>query len=784
MLNLFNFSLNRSIVMQLVNLAIFTVLIIFPPVSNADTETSNKSLKNYAKTLDSIENNLKRKRYDEDEIPNAIKQVAPIKSSASQCIVDEGENVEKLKVDLDSLGKSTKIEPANVRQKRFELNDEILKVEKLLASCRVFVLRSEEILEKLSAEQQKLLSARLFAKSADIKYLILENWNKPSLWLKATQLFLLNNTGIALLSATNILGLLLIILFSLVVSLIVRKQICGYISKKMMHDTFSNHFARSFLAVTAFYAPHLFISLSAAIFCYIITSTVSPVPFISVISYGLPIYFSLIAIIEIFLKPRKPAISFHGLPDNVAKALTRRLKVFILLLFIGYLLFTTLLTQSLPAETLLLSRGIFSFIFVLNLIWAVQLLGQIPRFENTLFIRLGINLVLVSVLIAELLGYRNLSSYVIVAMFGTLFICGLFILLSRLLNELFDGLEKGKRKWQRYVRDSLGVKTRKKLPELNWIRFVLNTSLWLVLITSILSIWGLSETGFQQINLLIVDGFTIGSLKIIPARIFLAIIVLTVLLAVNSWFRAQLERSWLLRTNIDRGAREAVATISGYIGVALALIISLSITGVEFGNLAIIAGALSVGIGFGLQNIVNNFVSGLIILFERPIKTGDWIVVGNTEGFVKRISIRSTQIQTFDQADVIVPNSDLISGQVTNWMLRDVTGRIRVPVGVAYGSDTLLVHSILMDVAQKNPSVVTDGRVPEPKVLFMEFGDSALLFELRVFIKNIDQKFQVNSDLNFAIDAAFREHNIQIPFPQRDVHIKNDLHNGILKRTD
>ena len=784
MSSLFNISLNRSAVIPPINLALFVILVFFVSTSNADNGINQESLQNYAKTLDTIENNLKRNRYSEDEIPKTIKQTTQIKLAASQCILDESTNIKKLNVDLDSLGKQAEIEPAAVKQKRYELNDKILKAEKFLASCRVFVLRSEDVLKNLSAEQQKLLSARLFAKSADIKYLIIENWNKPTLWLQATKSFLLNNTGIELLSVANVLVLLFIILLSFTVSLIVRKKICKHISKKMMHDTFSNYFARSLLAVSAFYTPHLFISLTTAIFCYTITSAISPIPFVSVIAYGLPIYFTLIAIVEIFLKPRKPATSFHGLPDDVAKTLARRIKVFILLLFVGYLLFTTLLSQSLPAETLLLSRGIFTLIFILNLIWAVQLLGQIPRFENTLFIRFGINLVLVSVLIAELLGYRNLSSYVILAVFGTLFVFGLFILLSRLLNELFDGLEKGKRKWQRYVRDSLGFKTRKKLPELTWIRFILNTSLWLVLVASILGIWGLSETGFQQINLIMIDGFSIGSLKIIPARILLAIIVLTVLLAINSWLRTNLERSWLLRTNMDRGAREAVATISGYVGVAFALLISLSITGVEFGNMAIIAGALSVGIGFGLQNIVNNFVSGLIILFERPIKTGDWIVVGSTEGFVKRISIRSTQIQTFDQADVIVPNSDLISGQVTNWMLRDVTGRIRVSVGVAYGSDTFLVHSILMDVAQKSPFVVTDGSVPEPKVLFMEFGDSALLFELRVFIKNIPEKFQVNSDLNYAIDAAFREHNIQIPFPQRDVHIINDSQNVAPKETD
>jgi small-conductance mechanosensitive channel len=784
MSDLCNLFLFRTAAFKVLNLILFIVFVCFTPHASAENGVSLKSVQTYTATLDKIEYNLKRSRYDEGEIPEAIKKITQIKSASTQCITAKSVQIEKFKADLESIGKPSKTEPAAVKHKRGELNKVIVDTEKLLASCQVFILRSDEVLKTLSVEQQKLLSARLFAKSPNIKYLVIENWNKPSLWLKSTQLFLLHSTGIELLSTTDIILLLFIILLSFIVGRFIRNKIVRFISTKIMPDTFSNKFYRSLLAVSGFYAPHLLMSLSAATFCYVMTATVSPVPFISVVAYGLPLYFVFMSVVEIFLNPRKPAVPFHGLPDNVAKSLARRLKLFLLLLFIGYLLFTTLLTQSLPDETLLLSRGILVFVFVLNLIWAMQLLGKIPRFADTMMIRFGVSLVLFIVLIAELLGYRNLSDYVIVAVFGTLFAAGIFILISRLMKELFDGLQKGKRQWQRYIRESLGVKSRKKLPELSWIRFILSFGLWLGLVVVILKIWGLSETGFQKINLILLDGFTVGSLKIIPSRIVFAIITLTVLLALSRWFRAQLERSWLLRTNMDRGAREAVATISGYVGVALALIISLSFSGVEFGNMAIIAGALSVGIGFGLQNIVNNFVSGLILLFERPIKTGDWVVVGNTEGYVKRISIRSTQIQTFDLADVIVPNSDLISGQVTNWMLRDVRGRIRVQIGVAYGSDTLLVQDLLIEVAQKHPLVITDGSVSAPKVLFMAFGDSALLFELRVFIKNIDQRIQVTSDLNFAIDAVFREHEIEVPFPQRDVHIKNDSHNVIPKESE
>ena len=223
---------------------------------------------------------------------------------------------------------------------------------------------------------------------------------------------------------------------------------------------------------------------------------------------------------------------------------------------------------------------------------------------------------------------------------------------------------------------------------------------------------------------------------------------------------------------MESGARDALVTIVGYIMFMFAALAGLAAAGFDFGNIAIIAGALSVGIGFGLQNIVNNFVSGLILLFERPIRKGDWVVVGGTEGFVQNIQIRSTLIRTFDQSDVIVPNSELISNQVTNWMLSSKRGRAIIPVGVAYGSNIEQVRDILLDIAKNNENVIQTGHRIEPRVLFREFGDSSLNFELRVFLKEIEGRLGIISDLNFAIDKAFREANIEIPFPQRDVHVR------------
>ena len=180
--------------------------------------------------------------------------------------------------------------------------------------------------------------------------------------------------------------------------------------------------------------------------------------------------------------------------------------------------------------------------------------------------------------------------------------------------------------------------------------------------------------------------------------------------------------------------------------------------------------AVSVGIGFGLQSIVNNFVSGLILLAERPIKAGDWIIVGNEEGTVKKINVRATEVETFDRATVVIPNSDLISGTVRNWVLGGSMGRVSVVVGVGYGSDADQVRDILIAAAGDHDLVLS---YPAPAAFFLDFGDNALIFRLDAYLADIGKGFGVRSDLRFELLRRFREAGIEIPFPQRDVHIRS-----------
>ncbi|WP_292435392.1 mechanosensitive ion channel domain-containing protein, partial [Mesorhizobium sp.] len=204
----------------------------------------------------------------------------------------------------------------------------------------------------------------------------------------------------------------------------------------------------------------------------------------------------------------------------------------------------------------------------------------------------------------------------------------------------------------------------------------------------------------------------------------------------------------------------------GYAGVALAALVGISAAGIDLSNLALVAGALSLGIGFGLQNVVSNFVSGLILLAERPFKVGDWIVAGDISGTVRKISVRATEIETFQRQSVILPNSNLINNAVGNWTHRNKLGRVDIKVGVAYGSDVKRVHAVLLGICRAHPMVLKN---PEPFVLFANFGPAALEFEIRVFVADVLNGSIVQNDIRFAIFDIFEDEHIEIPSAPRAV---------------
>ncbi|WP_258549256.1 DUF3772 domain-containing protein [Thalassospira profundimaris] len=265
-------------------------------------------------------------------------------------------------------------------------------------------------------------------------------------------------------------------------------------------------------------------------------------------------------------------------------------------------------------------------------------------------------------------------------------------------------------------------------------------------------------------------GIQIGSINFSLRAILIGVLLFLLLLSLMRFFQRMLNTRVLPNTKLDQGLQHSVSAIFGYVGIGLAVLIAVSAAGVDLSNLAIIAGAISVGIGFGMQSIVNNFVSGLILLIERPIKVGDWIVVGADQGFVKDIRVRATEIETFDRSSVVIPNSELISNRVLNWTLKERSGRGIVPIGVSYSADANKVRDILLEMADKRREILS---YPAPQVVFIGFGDSSLDFELRYFLRDIGDVLAVASSIRFEVLERFREEGIEIPFPQRDVNLRD-----------
>jgi small-conductance mechanosensitive channel len=238
----------------------------------------------------------------------------------------------------------------------------------------------------------------------------------------------------------------------------------------------------------------------------------------------------------------------------------------------------------------------------------------------------------------------------------------------------------------------------------------------------------------------------------------------------SAFIRFVLEEDVYPRTRIATGQSYAVSSLLNYAIVAIGFVVALGVLGMDLTKVTVLAGAFGVGIGFGLQSVVNNFVSGLILLFERPIHVGDTVQVGSLQGRVRRIGIRASIVRTMQGAEIIVPNAQLITEQVTNWTLSDQLRRLDLPVGVNYGAAPKKVIELLETVARAHPKVLQD---PAPRGLFMSYGDSSINFELRAWTEQTNT-VQVHSDLTVAIYDAVYAAGISFPFPQRDVRVLSD----------
>jgi potassium efflux system protein len=692
-----------------------------------------------------------------------------IRVNAQKCIDARQEEIDTLKgalalPDDAAAGKAAAADPQT--RKRLE------ELDARMAACSALLLDARTLGDEIRSAQQAVLKFHLLGRGPHIWRVILDNLHQATTLPATLQTFFLERMQLVHLRRNGWLALAALSSLAVVPGLWWRRLW----RKRLMSRPGEGISAGLNTALQACLARRLpaILGLSAATGVLLVLLPLEPVPPAVAVLVSILVYLGGLTVLQALLDPCPPAVPFLSIEPAYSRAVSRRVHGLLFLVLALILVYSTGIHAVLSAAQWDLIRAVFFAVTTAQLVWLVSTLHKAPPPLDSPKLRGLIVLLLLAGLIIELLGFRVLSWYLFRGLLGTALLAAGLWLVNSLLQDTFDGMDSGRYAWERRLRNQLSLKEGEPVPGLIWLRFLTVLLIWLAFGITVVGLWGYSDTFWSLVSQGITEGFQLGPVRIIPIHWVTGIVVFSILVTLVSWIRNEVLPGWITKSRIERGAQEAIVTLSGYVGMLVAALIGLSLAGFSFTNLAIIAGALSVGIGFGLQNIVNNFISGIILLFERPIRTGDWIVVGNTEGYVRKISIRSTQIETFDRADVIVPNSELISNQVTNWMLRDPWGRVIVPVGVAYGTDVEKVRELLLQVAREHPLVISDGlRVSPPRVLFRGFGDSSLNFELRCFIRNVDQRLATQSDLNFAIEKVLRAADIQIPFPQRDLHLRS-----------
>ena len=502
------------------------------------------------------------------------------------------------------------------------------------------------------------------------------------------------------------------------------------------------------------------------------------------------IFIVVTALANAILEPKKPLWRLMNLSDRASRSLWRSVRAIALVYALDLIAKEIIRLLVLPLPFNMALSFITSLAFAALLLKVVLTpfvpatpaavadgdmdAGAAPRIVSRWsprWLKFPLLAVAIAIVAASCAGYVALGRFAA----GQVVITGSAAVLVALLHLGIRTAERGAASpgvWLgRTLSSGLGLVENQRRSVGRGLSFLLHAILALVAIPLLLLAWGFSLTDVFQGAKSAMFGFEIGQFRISLARILMAFALFAGLLFLTRLIQRWLQASVLRPERMDPGIANSIHQGIGYSGVGLAALAAVSFGGLDITNLAIVAGALSVGIGFGLQSIVNNFVSGLILLIERPIKVGDWIVVkGGGEGYVRAISVRSTEIETFDRSSLIVPNSELIGNVVTNWTHRNALGRVIVKVSASYKSDPERVLHVLAEVATASSLVMQQ---PPPLVTLDNLGADGLEFSIRVLVADINKAVGVQTQLRMGVVQAFRRHGIDFPTAERDIYLRD-----------
>ncbi|WP_246702533.1 DUF3772 domain-containing protein [Starkeya sp. ORNL1] len=777
----------------------------------ADQQAVRDKLEGQRAIVDGVEGGLQRETLRSTDLDELRARLEPVRTDLDAAIALLDPRLADLQHRIKEIGAKPAAdappEEASVTQERDQLNARATELDGLIKQAKLLKVRTDQISDRITSKRRELFTDTLFARA----YSVLD----PGLWVSAAAAIPVELRGISYLlgdwqayassrmawpgQLAVIIGMVAIIALVLALANVLLRPLRHFDQEPP--DEPVSRLRAAWLSTLLALVGSATAPLAAFAAMTLAKAFDLIPPRIDEIWQGM-----LIAIIVLAVgralplaalapgAPRRRVVGVGGfstggdstqvLSDETARVLYRHIVTSVWVLAIAAFLQALHRALVVPVQLTVATSALLSLLLVLIAVRAIRVLGAGADDEekegvpgsavgamdgassdaaasgSVPWLRLPIWLMVVGTLAALVAGYVSFASFLSTRTLTAVVMAGALYVLIALNNAFFiDHVASGPR--ARHIAKTLGVgkNTLELLAVL--VAGLLKVLAVLLMLFLVIGTWGASTADLRDLVSRITFGFTIGNSTVTLADIISAIVFLIIGIVVARTIQRWVGASILPRTRLDPSLQNSISTIIGYVCSIAVIAAAMGQLGLNLENVALVAGALSVGIGFGLQSIVSNFVSGLILLAERPIRVGDMILVKGEEGYVRRISVRATEIETFDRAMVLIPNSDLITGMVKNFTHANTTGRVIVSVNVHYDADPEQVRDLLVDCACDHPQVL---RSPPPRVFLMKFGDAALQFELRCVVANVDYALTVKSDLHYAVFDRLKAANIGIPF--------------------
>lgn len=753
------------------------------------------NLSDISKKLNALEENLKNGSYKVRDLSATVKELSAFRAELEDNRKQTEKELQFVQKRIDALGEATEDEIDIISAKRREFNDEASQLKAQIAEIDVMSakideldmvilnIRNQALIGNLLVQQNPLIVPQNFlhATSSFVTF-ILDIIRSPINWYQGLDEGQRSDMHQKFIPGTLI--FILLLWLAIYLRLFLNRHF-GY------NDNIRPRFGKKVIAailVSLMYGviPAILI---AGFMAWLYGTKIVDGSFFGIVLNRFLFYLLLIfvtkALTRVVFTPYHPRWRLVDLDTTKAKKITQTLYLAIVLVCLCSCLSTIAVSANYSMELVSFLTIIASAVKGIFIIWLTKILLlddvttiddeeddeaedsiQAAALSRKVKISFLVITAVIIIFILSLLGYARLSGYIFNRLILSVLVIGALFLIRKVLSEFMHHML-----FFKFWFNTFRVRRKVRMSIDFWVNMVLDPLFVLLCIFLLLSLWGVSTDLLLQSLKKLFTGFKIGGINISLIAIAFGVGAFFAALAFFKMLRNRFFNQVLAKMNIDDGIRHSLSSGLGFVGFILAAIIGITIMGVDLTNLAIIASALSVGIGFGLQNVINNFVSGIIILFERPFKVGDWVVFNGEEGKIKQINIRSTEIETFKRASIIVPNATLISSSVTNLTHENNWSRQSVSVGVAYGTDVEKVKEILLEIARKHKLVL---RNPAPYVLFKDFGASSLDFELRCYTDNLWNGWTIPSELRYEIYKRFNEEGIEIPFQQIVLHQGKD----------